>query len=105
MSIYAPQNPTARARRARAGRILAVAMLLVGAAVVGPQAFASDGPAEPVRLDTYTVSSGETMWAIASALTPAGGDVRDTIGDIQHLNAMTGTDLVAGQQIFLPASH
>jgi len=102
MSIYAPQNPVAQARRTRAGRVLAVIALLVGAAVLGPQAFASDGGGEPVPVDTYTVASGETLWEIASGLTPAGHDVRDTMREIQHLNSMPGTALDAGQQIYVP---
>ncbi|WP_296664488.1 LysM peptidoglycan-binding domain-containing protein [Demequina sp.] len=102
MSIYAPQTKVARNRRARTGRILGVLLLLGGAAVVGPQAFASDGPVDPVEIDSYTVASGETLWSIAAALTPAGRDVRDTIGEIQHLNSMSGSGLVAGQQIYLP---
>ena len=104
MSIYAPQTPQAQARRARARRMLAVVALLVGAAIVGPQAFASDGPSEPVAVDTYTVGTGETLWDIAAGLTPAGHDVRDTIIDIQHLNAMSGTSLEAGQQLFVPVA-
>ncbi len=102
MSIYAPQTAEARARRSRTGRILAVTALLVGAAVVGPQAFASDGPVEPVAVDVYTVGTGETLWDIAASLTPAGDDVRDTMLDIQHLNAMADTALMAGEQLYLP---
>ncbi|WP_062465054.1 LysM peptidoglycan-binding domain-containing protein [Demequina soli] len=102
MSIYAPQTGEARARRARAGRFLAVAMLLVAAAVIGPQAFAADGPAQPAAVDAYTVGAGETLWDIAAALTPAGDDVRDTVAQIQHLNAMPDTALAAGEQIYLP---
>ncbi|MDN4476167.1 LysM peptidoglycan-binding domain-containing protein [Demequina sp. SYSU T00192] len=104
MSIYAPQTPEARARRTRTGRILAVLLLLVGAAVIGPQAFASDGAGEPVAVDVYTVGTGETLWDIASSMTPAGDDVRDTMVDIQHLNAMTDTALMAGEQIYLPVA-
>lgn len=103
MSIYAPQNPVARARRARTGRILALVLAVLAAAVVGPQAFASDaGSAAPVIADTYTVAAGESLWAIASGLTPAGGDVRDTVAEIQQLNAMVGGDLRAGEQIYVP---
>ncbi|WP_062465531.1 LysM peptidoglycan-binding domain-containing protein [Demequina maris] len=102
MSIYAPQTAEAQARRTRTGRILAVLLLLVAAAVVGPQAFASDGPSEPVAVDVYTVGAGETLWDIAAALTSAGDDVRDAMVDIQHLNAMPDTALMAGEQIYLP---
>ncbi|BDZ61378.1 hypothetical protein Lsed01_01193 [Demequina sediminis] len=112
MSIYAPQNPVAKARRARTGRFLAVVSLLIGAAVIGPQAFASDGTGghgggaggSEAAVDSYTVGSGETLWSIAAARTPAGHDVRDTLTEIQHLNAMSSTAVDAGEQIFLPVA-
>ncbi|WP_062517913.1 LysM peptidoglycan-binding domain-containing protein [Demequina gelatinilytica] len=102
MSIYAPQTVEARARRTRAGRTLGVTLLLAAAAVLGPQAFASDEPGEPVAVHAYTVAAGETLWDIAASLTPSGADVRDMIIEIQHLNAMPTTDLAAGEQIYLP---
>lgn len=103
MSIYAPQNPVARARRARTGRVLALVIAVLTAAVMGPQAFASEpGAATPVVADTYTVGSGETLWGIATHLTEPGEDVRDTLAEIQRLNAMTGGDLRAGDQIYVP---
>ncbi|WP_062522463.1 LysM peptidoglycan-binding domain-containing protein [Demequina silvatica] len=104
MSIYAPQTAEAQARRTRAGRVVAVLVLLVGAAILGPQAFASDGATEPAAVDVYAVGSGETLWDIAAARTEAGDDVRDTMADIQHLNAMSDTALIAGQQIYVPVS-
>ncbi|WP_062294350.1 LysM peptidoglycan-binding domain-containing protein [Demequina phytophila] len=102
MSIYAPQTVEARARRTRAGRVVGVLVLLVGAGILGPQAFASDGAAEPVAVDVYAVGAGETLWDIAAARTEPGDDVRDTVADIQHLNAMADTALVAGQQLYVP---
>ncbi len=102
MSIYAPQTQVAKARRARTGRVVALAIALVVAAIVGPQAFASSGAGEAAPVDTYTVASGETLWAIAAGLTAEGGDVRDTVAAIQQLNAMSGSSLQAGEQIFVP---
>ncbi|SEJ47409.1 LysM peptidoglycan-binding domain-containing protein [Demequina mangrovi] len=102
MGIYAPQTAEARARRTRTGRAGAIALLLAAAAIIGPQAFASDGPGEPVAVNSYMVAAGETLWDIAASLTPDGDDVRDTIAQIQHLNAMSGTSLAAGEQIYLP---
>ncbi len=102
MRIYAPQNPIARARRARTGRVVAVATLLIGAAVFGPQAIASQDAGAGVAVDTYTVASGETLWGIAAGLTPVGADVRDTLAQIQQLNEREHADLAAGEQIVVP---
>jgi Tfp pilus assembly protein FimV len=80
-------------------------MLLAAAAVFGPKAFATDASAVPVQLDTYTVGSGETLWSIAANLTPQGRDVRDTMAAIREVNAMTDTQLTAGEQILLPQAN
>ena len=102
MAIYAPNTPIAAARRARTRKAVLFVLLIVMAAVFGPKAFATDGSAEAVQLDTYTVSSGETLWSIAANLTPQGRDVRDTMAAIQEVNAMDGAQLKAGEQILLP---
>lgn len=102
MEFYAPQTPEARARRTRTGRVLAVALVLAGVAIVAPQAIATEEAGDPVAVNTYTVGAGETLWSIASTLTQAGEDVRDTIAHIQELNAMSGTALAAGAQIAVP---
>lgn len=103
MKIYAPQNPAARAKRATS-----VAVLLAVAVVVGPQAFANDaaadGAAQAVHIDSYTVSFGDTLWAIARTITPANGDVRETVMEIQKLNVMESSALRAGEQLLLPTS-
>ena len=97
MAIYAPKTRTARLRRT-----FVLSVLVVTGAVVAPQAFATDDSEPPAALDTYTVGSGETLWSIAANLTPEGRDVRDTMAEIQNVNALTGSQLQAGQQILLP---
>ena len=100
MSIYAPKTRKARLRRT------AVMVVLIGAAaVVAPQAFATDESAPPVQLETYTVGSGESLWSIAANLTPDGGDVRDVMTQIEHLNAMPDSQLEAGEQLILPPTQ
>lgn len=101
-AIYAPNTRAAALKRARLRRTLVMAMLIAAAAVFGPQAFATDTSAPPVQLETYTVGYGDTLWSIAANLTPEGRDVRDTMADIQTVNAMSGSQLEAGEQILLP---
>jgi Tfp pilus assembly protein FimV len=102
MAIYAPNTPVAAARRARTRKVVLFVMFIAAAGVFGPKAFATDSSAAPVQLDTYTVGSGETLWSIAANLTPEGRDVRDTMAAIQEVNAMSGSQLQAGEQILLP---
>lgn len=104
MKIYAPQNPAARAKRTAS-----VVVLLAVAVVVGPQAFANDssddGTAqEAAQADIYTVAPGDTLWVIASSITPPHGDVRDAMEAIQRLNVMESSSLRAGEQLLIPTS-
>ena len=38
---------------------------------------------DPSAVYSYTVQPGDTLWSYASAITPDGGDVRDTIDDLK----------------------
>ena len=105
MAIYAPKTRAAALKRARLRRTVVLAVLITAGAVFGPQAFATDVSGTPVQLDTYTVGTGETLWSIAANLTPEGRDVRDTMADIQRVNAMSGSQLQAGEQILLPQAE
>lgn len=102
MKIYAPQNPAARAKRT-----VVVLVLLAAAIVVGPQAFANDASADvsvgTTASETYTVMPGDTLWVIASSITPAGNDVQETVGAIQRLNVLESSALRAGQELLLPS--
>lgn len=104
MAIYAPNTRVAQMRRARSRRVVLMAVVLAAAAVFGPKAFATDEAAPPAQFETYTVGSGESLWSIAANLTPEGGDVRDVMLQIKHLNAMLGSQLQAGEQLYLPAA-
>ena len=102
MAIYAPNTRIAQARRARVRRTAGLVVLIAAAAVFGPKAFAADATGTPADLDTYTVASGDTLWQIAANLTPQGRDVRETMVEIEDVNALASTQLQAGQQILLP---
>jgi len=89
---------TQRGRRLLQAVVLIIAfgtLLFGGLAVAG-------GRAEPIAVDTYTVSAGETLWAIASANTPSHGDVRDTVRALVDLNDLAGGALRAGEQVLIP---
>ncbi|SRR5690606_2879373 len=98
MAIYAPMT-----RKARLRRTIALSVLVLVGAVVAPQAFATDDAATPAELDTYTVGAGESLWSIAANLTPEGRDVRDTMDEIVKLNALSSSQLQAGEQLVIPA--
>ena len=98
LTVTAPPTASARLRR---GILLAV--LIVIAMLVAPRALAgADGVAVESVLTTYTVSSGETLWSIASSLTPTGEDVSEKLAEIQQINRMSSSQLAAGAQILIP---
>lgn len=76
--------------------VLAIA-LFAGAAAVG-----TDSAGEPAPTEIVTVAGGQTLWGIASELTPAGGDIHETIAEIRTLNALDGVVLDAGQRLRVP---
>ncbi len=58
---------------------------------------------KPVQEITYKISSGDTLWILASKTTRADEDVRDKIIAIQKCNGLTPTQaLIPGQIIKIP---
>jgi LysM repeat protein len=78
------------------GRILVVAIAVL--VLWGVVARASNG-AEPER--TYVVQPRDTLWAIAARF--YGGDPREGIWELRQRNHLSGTVLVPGQQLRVPA--
>jgi LysM repeat protein len=112
MILDRPMFRTAPVRRSQVrlthrGRVVVLLAALLLAFVVGVLVAAGSvatqepGTPEPTRI--MTVGTGDTLWAIAADLTPAGGDVRDTMEQIERLNALESGMLVAGQRIVVPA--
>ncbi|MET9021386.1 LysM domain-containing protein [Actinopolymorpha sp. NPDC004070] len=63
---------------------------------------AAGGAERPTATTTITVEPGETMWGIATQLTP-GADPRATVDEIARLNDLSRAgDLRAGQRLIVP---
>jgi hypothetical protein len=58
---------------------------------------------QPPALETYAVSSGDTLWGIAAGVASEGSDVRQTIALIMDLNDLSGSTIHPGQTLVLPA--
>jgi hypothetical protein len=106
-ALEARAQPSLRlTRRGRAVlRILVVLImsaLIVGAALtMAHRADAADGPARPVVLAHHVVLPGETLWGIATSLAPK-ADPRDTVARIVEFNALTSSEVHAGQILAFP---
>jgi hypothetical protein len=51
-----------------------------------------------------TVDSGQSLWQVAETLAPT-ADPRDVIADIMQLNQLESADVLAGQQLAIPAKY
>jgi hypothetical protein len=98
--------PLRLTRRGRAVlRILVVVVmsgLIAGAALtMARRANAADGPPRPVVVAHHVVLPGETLWGIATRVAP-NADPRDTVARLVEFNALTSSDLHAGQTLAIP---
>lgn len=101
-----------RLRLTRRGRIvliglplfLLVAILMSLAGFLNAPAKAADSAADLSATPTVsvTVQSGESLWAIATAVAPE-RDPRDVIADIVQLNNLDAGRVMPGQQLFVPS--
>jgi LysM domain len=101
LEVARPRRSTVRlTRRGRvvvlgAGVVTALGLGLLGAT----QALAGG---QPALTHVITVQPGQTLWDIASASTPAGGDVRTTISHLEGDNHLDSAGLQVGQHLRVP---
>jgi len=81
-----------------------LATVLVVGFFLGAGSVATLERGQSAPTEIVQVAPGETLWDIASRLTPTGEDVRDTMYDIKRLNALESSALGAGQRIRVPTS-
>jgi hypothetical protein len=97
--------PASALRLTRRGRLV-ITGLLAGVAILasmflgGVSLAGTDSAPVPTRY--VTVAPGQTLWAIAGEVAP-NADRRDTVAQIQELNALRSVNLQAGQTIAVPA--
>ena len=86
------------------GKIIAVMVALTlawcGFGALTVQRAQSDTGATQVT--GYIVRPGDTLWSYASAITPAGHDVSETVDELIALNNLESGSLQAGQRIIVP---
>ena len=99
-----------RRRRARARRRKKIMMLSISAVAVLATVFivwysadkATAQQAEPVGYTSYTIQHGDTLWNIADEYCPQGKDIRDFICEIEQLNNLGSTKIIAGYHLIVP---
>ncbi|PYF99849.1 LysM domain-containing protein [Georgenia satyanarayanai] len=94
---------TARGRLVRSLLVLTVALTaaVTGGSWLGGLAADAQGYQGPV--ERVSVATGDTLWAIAAGTATEGEDVREVVDEIVELNGLGSSELVAGQQLLVPA--
>lgn len=102
---YATVAGTPAVHLTRRGRVVLtlvlLAIVLAVFTVFGARSAATGEAGVPVKTQMVEVGQGDTMWAIASTVAEP-GHVRETIHQIEELNALTGPGLVEGQELAVP---
>jgi hypothetical protein len=115
MAGRAVPRPAGRSgvRLTRRGRVVVTALLVLAtllvmalvwlAAAAGAQATDSGPPPGSVyqNLTSVVVQPGQSLWSIATQAQPS-ADPRTVMQEIVDLNALHGTSLVPGQQLWVP---
>lgn len=81
----------------RALAVFSIAMFLILQAATNVSSYV---PEESREFKTIVVSSGDTLWSIASEY--ADGDVRDKIKDIKKFNGLKSDILEIGSRVKVP---
>ena len=95
-------------RLTRRGQVVVVLLLLLVVLALGVfwggGSVATERPGTPEPTTVVTVQSGDTLYAIAAAVT-TDGDVNAMVERIQRLNALDSGMLQAGQKIRVPVTE
>ena len=83
------------------GKIIAV-MVALALAWCGFGALTAQRAQSDTQVTSYIVRPGDTLWSYASAITPAGHDVSETVDELIALNNLESGSLQAGQRIIVP---
>jgi LysM repeat protein len=104
-SVHPRRTRPGPLRLTRRGRVVALLLILIVVllllTLLGPHSAASGESGVPVQTSTVQVGPGDTLWDVAAAVA-APGKVRETVQQIEELNAMSGPGVRVGQQIAVP---
>lgn len=95
-----PVRLTRRGRRLVA-TLIALPLMLAMWNFAGHSVFAAGS--EPT-VKTVVVQPGQSLWDIAQQAAP-GADPRETIFKIKQMNGLSGSDLIPGQGLVVPAGN
>ena len=102
--VAAPRGEVRLTRRGRFVVFVAALLLVLGAALfLGATSVATNDKGTDQPTEALMVGEGDTLWAIASDLAPA-GEVREMVATIKELNALDSAMLVAGQTLYVPVA-
>lgn len=99
--VKQPIRLTRRGRRVVA--ILALIPIVITFLLLGMKVAQASDSSSNQTTTTVVVKPGQSLWDVASA-TGSDRDIRETIWMIQQLNGMKTSEVLAGQELVVPAS-
>ncbi|WP_312181512.1 LysM peptidoglycan-binding domain-containing protein [Arthrobacter sp.] len=108
----ADARPVPQLRLTRRGRLLLIGapIMLGGAALLTfigfftAPALAAGGNGELTRTQQVSISSGDSLWSLATEYAPE-RDPREVVADIMELNNLADAVVPAGAQLYIPVSR
>ncbi|MEO6991166.1 MAG: LysM peptidoglycan-binding domain-containing protein [Candidatus Baltobacteraceae bacterium] len=90
-------------RRRRFTLIPALALAALGLFVTLPMLASTHlYAASAERFTSVTVHSGDSLWSLAAARTPADGNVQDVVDRVIAVNHLAGAVILPGQRLRIP---
>ena len=94
--VSRPQRDSARSRL-----VAVVAILLFVVVMVASRVGADSGPLPTTR---HHVAAGETLWGLASAMTPQGEAVWEYVALLKYINGLETSSLQVDQVLLVPTA-
>lgn len=96
--------PPAPAKRRSSSRTRLVAVLAIIVFIVVMVSSGVGADSGPVPTTRHHVAAGETLWSLASAMTPQGESVWDYVSLLKDLNGLETSSLQVDQVLLVPVA-
>lgn len=93
-----------KGKHLRKGRCLVIMTLLFMLISFLGGGFDAQADNVPRSLQPIAVKSGDTLWDLVEEYYDYGGDIRQAIYEVRHINGMESVELDIGQVIYIPTN-
>lgn len=100
--LHSTGMPKYRWSKTGAARVRLMLFVLIGLFAGTGVVHALQSNTPPAEVRTVVVSPGDTLWSIAESNKPKGADTRIFISGIKQKNALSSSEIYAGEELILP---